>query len=260
MCQANFDTATWVTSAVVAMPPSTRRGGLLAWTIAPSQVRQAYFGKIVLFTRTQAGTTSRASRVSAPIRWSAPEQQGQTVVSGSITSSHRGRCLGSAPMLRTAGRRGRSPVRVATPSSLAGGGGGVGPTARSSRSSGSWATSMTAAFSDRAPKRRSFKVRTIARKLSFSASSASTIAARRAGSEGTSTGRIGIPEDYRIGARFTIQINQITQPEGAFAPVAERPSSNQDHQPNFSTNTPTAEDDVPALASVTVEDPPHPLF
>src|SRR4051794_39122688 len=41
MCQANLDTATWVTSAVVAMPPSTRRGGLLAWTIAPSQVRQA---------------------------------------------------------------------------------------------------------------------------------------------------------------------------------------------------------------------------
>src|SRR4051794_19385327 len=33
--------------------------------------------------------------------------------------------------------------------------------ARSSRSSGSWATSMTAAFSERAPKRRSFKVRTI---------------------------------------------------------------------------------------------------
>src|SRR5215213_3133477 len=45
MCQANLDTATWVTSAVVAMPPSTRRGGLLAWTIAPSQVRQAYFGE-----------------------------------------------------------------------------------------------------------------------------------------------------------------------------------------------------------------------
>src|SRR3712207_1072209 len=86
MCQANFDTATWVTSAVVAIPPSTRRGGLLAWTIAPSQVRQAYFGKVVLFTRTKAGTTSRASRVSSPIRWSAPEQQGQTVVSGSITS------------------------------------------------------------------------------------------------------------------------------------------------------------------------------
>src|SRR3954464_8080613 len=63
MCQANLETATWVTSAVVAMPPSMRQGGLLAWTIAPSQVRQAYFGKIVRFTRTKAGTTSRASRL-----------------------------------------------------------------------------------------------------------------------------------------------------------------------------------------------------
>src|SRR4051812_24221800 len=169
-----------------------RRGGLLAWTIAPSQVRQAYFGKIVRFTRTKAGTTSRASRVSSPIRWSAPAQQGQAVVSGSITSSHRGRCLGSAPMLRTAGRRGRSTLRSVPPSSLAGGGGGVGPTARSSRSSGSWATSITAARSERAPKRRSFKVRTIARKRSFSVSSASTIATRRAGSEGTSSGRSGM--------------------------------------------------------------------
>src|SRR6186713_269105 len=110
MCQANLETATWVTSAVVAMPPSMRRGGLLAWTIAPSQVRHAYFGKIILFTRTEAGITSRASRVSSPIRWSAAEQQGQTVVSGSITSSHRGRCLGSAPMLRIAGRRGNDPA------------------------------------------------------------------------------------------------------------------------------------------------------
>src|SRR3954451_13479004 len=50
-------------------------------------------------------------------------------------------------------------------------------------------TPVTAAFSDRTPKRRSFRVRTIARKLSFSASSASTIATRRAGSEGTSSGR-----------------------------------------------------------------------
>ena len=56
---------------------------------------------------------------------------------------------------------------------------------------------------------------TIARKRSFSVSSASTIATRRAGSEGTSSGRIGIPEDYRIGACFTIQINQITPPEAA---------------------------------------------
>src|SRR3954454_13622746 len=68
MCHANLETATWVISAVVAMPPSMRRGGLLAWTTAPSQVRQAYFGKMVRFTRTKAGTTSRASRVSAPMQ------------------------------------------------------------------------------------------------------------------------------------------------------------------------------------------------
>src|SRR3954462_1985409 len=119
---------------------------------------------------------------------------------------------------------------------------------------------MTAAFSDRAPKRRSFRVRTIARKLSFSASSASTIATRRAGSEGISSGRIGMLQSYRIGAHFTIHINQFTPPEEAFAPVAERPSSNRALRANISTNPPTDEGDGPALASVTVEDPHHPLF
>src|SRR3954451_1626843 len=90
---------------------------------------------------------------------------------------------------------------------------------------------------------------TIARKRSFSASSASTIAARRAGSEGTSTGRIGIPEDYRIGARFTIHINQITPPEGAFAPVAERPSSNRGHQPAWRIAPPSIERPRPGSAA-----------
>ena len=36
--------------------------------------------------------------------------------------------------------------------------------------------------------------------------------------------------------------------------------ANQCPPANFSTNTPTDEGDVPALASVTVEDPHHPLF
>src|SRR3954454_21507948 len=72
---------------------------------------------------------------------------------------------------------------------------------------------MTAAFSERAPKRRSFRVRTIARKLSFSASSASTIATRRAGSEGTSSGRIGMLQSYRIGARFTIHTTRSPHPK-----------------------------------------------
>src|SRR3954452_23737084 len=65
MCQANLETAPWVIRAVVAMPPSTRRGGLLAWTIAPSQVREAFFGMMVLFTRPEAGVTSGAARVSS---------------------------------------------------------------------------------------------------------------------------------------------------------------------------------------------------
>src|SRR3954469_20739857 len=56
---------------------------------------------------------------------------------------------------------------------------------------------------------------TIARKRSFSASSASIIATRRAGSEGTSSGRIGMPPSYRIRARFTIEITQVTPPEEA---------------------------------------------
>src|SRR3954470_3939763 len=98
MCQANLETATWVTSAVVAMPPSTRRGGLLAWTIAPSQVRQAYFGMMVRFTRTKAGTTSRASRVSAPIRWSAPEQQGPAWCTDRLAGAEELSGVGERPL------------------------------------------------------------------------------------------------------------------------------------------------------------------
>src|SRR4051794_1909899 len=77
--------------------------------------------------------------------FAAPRDYGMTVDNGQVTlafvlplkapaRADRGRCLGSAPMLRTAGRRGRFSLRSVPPSSLAGGGGGVGPTARSSRS------------------------------------------------------------------------------------------------------------------------------
>ncbi len=44
-CRANFPTTIEVTSAVVAMPFSTRRGGALACTTAPSQDRQPYRGR-----------------------------------------------------------------------------------------------------------------------------------------------------------------------------------------------------------------------
>ena len=92
-------------SAVVAMPPSTSRAGAGAWRIGPSQARQAYLGRIVRSTRSHAGTRSSASLVSSPIRCIWPVQHGQSVEAGSITCSTRGRCAGSAPMLRRALRR-----------------------------------------------------------------------------------------------------------------------------------------------------------
>ncbi len=90
----------WAISAVVAMPPSTSRAGAGAWTIGPSQARQAYLGRIVRSTRSRAGTRSSASLVSSPIRCICPVQHGHSVDAGSITCSTRGRCAGSAPMLR----------------------------------------------------------------------------------------------------------------------------------------------------------------
>ena len=39
-CQANFDTATWASSAVVGRPPSTARAGAGACTTALAQARQ----------------------------------------------------------------------------------------------------------------------------------------------------------------------------------------------------------------------------
>ena len=101
-CQANFDVTTCATSAVDAMPPVVTRDGAGAWTTALSQARHAYFGRIVFFTRTTAGTTSSASLDVSPIRWSFEPQHGHAVLSGSITSSQRGRCAGRAPMFRSA--------------------------------------------------------------------------------------------------------------------------------------------------------------
>ena len=50
--------------------------------------------------------TSSTSLTSWPILCRRPWQHGHAVVSGSITCSQRGRCLGSAPMLRWAFLRG----------------------------------------------------------------------------------------------------------------------------------------------------------
>jgi hypothetical protein len=47
-------------SEVVAIPPSIILRGAGAWTMPPSQVRQAYLGRTVAITRRTAGTMSRA--------------------------------------------------------------------------------------------------------------------------------------------------------------------------------------------------------
>ena len=178
-------------SAVVAMPPSTSRAGAGAWTIGPSQARQAYLGRIVRSTRSHAGTRSSASLVSSPIRCIWPVQHGQSVEAGSITCSTRGRCAGSAPMLRRALRRFGLGAPFGS-SSLAG---GCTSTVRS-RSNASCSAQMIAERSDRAPKIRPFNVAICARRSSFSPSKASTISARAAGSEGRSSGRIAMSESY----------------------------------------------------------------
>lgn len=58
------------------------------------QRRQAYLGRGVTSTRNCAGMTSRRSDTSSPIFTISPQPQGQSVLSGSITRSMRGRCGG----------------------------------------------------------------------------------------------------------------------------------------------------------------------
>ena len=82
------------------MPPSIKRGRALACTTVPSQARHAYSGRIVRRIRSTAGTRSTTSLTSSPMRCNAPAQHGHVVVSGSIVTSTRGRCLGKDPMLR----------------------------------------------------------------------------------------------------------------------------------------------------------------
>jgi len=121
MNQANFHTTTLAMNAVVAMPPSNSRALAGAWTTGPWQARQAYFGRIVHSTRTVAGTPSKASNLSSPMRCSWPAQQGQSVLWGSITSVTRGRCLGRKPILRCAVLRGLRCAAARGVSSLAAG-------------------------------------------------------------------------------------------------------------------------------------------
>ena len=81
--------------ASVGRPERIRRSGAGPWTTAPQQVRQAYFGRRVTRMRCCAGMTSSRSDFSSPITCIAPPQQEHDVVSGSITTSIRGRCAGS---------------------------------------------------------------------------------------------------------------------------------------------------------------------
>lgn len=73
----------------------TRRGS--GRTTIPWQVRQAYFGRRTIRTRNCAGTASRRSATSSPIRWREPAQQGQVRLSTSTIISTRGRWAGRAP-------------------------------------------------------------------------------------------------------------------------------------------------------------------
>src|SRR5258705_7111159 len=191
--QANFETTTWLTSAVEAIPLSIRRGSTFAWTTPSVQPRQAYLGRIVRNTRRIAGITSSTSLTSSPILCSRPWQQGHAVVSGSSTCSQRGKCLGSAPMLRLAFLRGWPGGFAAGASSLAGTG-GVALVSRSPNSSASCSATSAASRSERFPKIMSFSVCIATRSFSFSASSASTILVRAAVSVGRASGRIAMPK------------------------------------------------------------------
>ena len=180
-CQANFATTIDVISAVVAMPFSTRRGGALACTTAPSQDRQPYRGRRIRLTCSTAGITSSCSLTSSPIICIAPPQQGQTVLSGSITISQRGRCFGNAPMLRAAlGRDARSLAGSATPSSLA----AAGTSLTSFSSSRNCALSTTRSFSERGPNTARLNVATTASRCELRSCRSTMISISRSGSRG----------------------------------------------------------------------------
>jgi hypothetical protein len=141
-----------------------------------------------------AGTTSSASWTHSPIRCIWPAQHGQTVLSGSMICSQRGRCLGSAPFLRRAGLRNPFDEAfgfTASSSLAASGGGGMFPLARSPSPSVIWASIRATRRSDLAPKCRALIERNVARSRSLSAASRNTSSATRSGSAGRSSRRNG---------------------------------------------------------------------
>ena len=111
--------------------------------------KQAYFGRTVTITRNCAGTMSSRSVRSRPIRTISPQPQGQSVLSGSIICSIRGRCSGKWPRLRAG--RGRFGERAAAGSSGAAAA-STSADAPSSSSKASWRWSADS-FSDLLPYR-----------------------------------------------------------------------------------------------------------
>lgn len=91
---------TWAISTSVGRPPGTTCSDACAWATAREQRRQAYLGRRVTSTRSWAGITSSRSDTFSPILAISPHPQGQSVVSGSIIRSIRGRCFGRCPRLR----------------------------------------------------------------------------------------------------------------------------------------------------------------
>jgi len=76
----------------LAIHPSISRAGASACVTPSSQPRQAFF-------RNCGGTRSSRSLLSSPIRCNSPWQQGQILLSMSMTTSIRGRRAGKAPRL-----------------------------------------------------------------------------------------------------------------------------------------------------------------
>ncbi len=107
-------------------------------------------------------------------------QQGQAATPGSITPSSRGRCCGSAPMLRVGLRR----VGWSCERGLAGSGAGsAGVVETSPRPSDSRAGSASN-FSERAPYKARFTVSSMPRNLPFWSRSSTIIPIRMSGSRG----------------------------------------------------------------------------
>jgi len=125
-------------------------------------------------TRNWAGTMSNRSETSSPMQCRQPPQA-QVRLSGSITSSMRGKCSGTDPRLAARGLAGRLAARASASSSAWIAAMAV---SRSSSASSNWSGSL---FSDRRPKAACLKAAT-----SFSSRAIRSSLRRLCGSEAIS--------------------------------------------------------------------------